>query len=189
MALISEVNRRMLLASAGATVAGSGAIRRRAAASNRDGRRDFAFLIGRWDVVHQRRLQHLAGGPRWERFKSRCIVTPILGGLGNIDDHVLDLPSDERHMATLRLYDPVQDLWSIRSMDSRSPGIAGPAQGRFLDGVGVFHGAGAVGGEPERVRLIWSGVTRQAATFTRAVSTDDRRRWEMDWTMQFLRRS
>jgi hypothetical protein len=189
MAAMSEVSRRMLLVSAGATAVGPGSVRRRVAGSSRSGSRDFEFLIGRWDVVHQRRLRTAAAVPCWERFKSRCVVTPILGGVGQIDDHALDRSSGENHLATLRLYDPREDLWSIRSMVGRSPTLAEPAHGRFLDGVGVFYGAEVVGGELAKVRLTWSSLTRRTATWTRACRTDGGPGWETDWIMQYLRRS
>src|SRR6516165_18318 len=57
-----------------------------------DGRRDFDFLIGRWDVAHRRLQRRLEGDARWDSFAGRSEMRLILGGLGNIDDNVIEVP-------------------------------------------------------------------------------------------------
>ena len=66
-------------------------------AADHDPAHDFDFYMGTWRVHHRR----LDGAARRERrvarsSRARRVAWPILGGAGNIDDNVLDLP--ERHL-------------------------------------------------------------------------------------------
>src|SRR4051794_17039770 len=53
----------------------------------------FDFLIGRWNVVHRRLKQRLAGSSDWEEFPGTLDVRPILKGLGNVDQNVIEAPA------------------------------------------------------------------------------------------------
>ena len=66
---------------------------------------DFDFLFGRWRVAHRRLDARLAGCTTWTEFAGTCATWPLLGGRGNIDDNVLELPSGTYRAATLRSYD------------------------------------------------------------------------------------
>jgi hypothetical protein len=57
-----------------------------------DGRADFDFFFGRWNVNHRRLQKRLQGDTNWDVFGGTCEVRPILGGLGNVDDNVIGLP-------------------------------------------------------------------------------------------------
>src|SRR5207244_8679775 len=54
---------------------------------------DFDFLFGRWRVHHRRLRERLAGCNEWQEFDGTSVAQPILGGLGNIDDNLLNLPA------------------------------------------------------------------------------------------------
>ena len=53
---------------------------------------DFDFFIGSWDVAHCRLKERLADCVEWEEFKGTTVVRKVLGGFGNVDDNVLELP-------------------------------------------------------------------------------------------------
>ena len=153
-----------------------------------DGRGDFDFLAGRWTVAHRRLRRRLAGDTCWEEFGGACESRPIIGGLGNIDDNILDLPSGPYRAATLRVFDPVARLWSIWWVDGRAPRLEPPVHGRFGAGVGRFHGDDVLDdGRPIQVRFTWSEITARSARWEQAFSADGDATWEDNWTMRFKR--
>ena len=106
-----------------------------------DGRHNFDFLIGSWTVTHRRLRERLAGCTSWDEFGGTSAARPILGGLGNVDDNLLELPGAPYRAATLRLFDPAKGLWSIWWIAGRRPSLVDPpVQGRFAAGVGRFLG-------------------------------------------------
>jgi hypothetical protein len=151
------------------------------------GSRDFDFLIGSWTVAHRRLRRRLEGDMRWDRFGGRCEMRPLLGGLGNIDDNIIELPGSTYRGTALRLFDPATALWSIWWADSRVPGLQPPVHGRFENGVGTFFGEDALRGRPIVVRYIWSDITPRSARWTQAFSADVGATWEENWIMGFTR--
>lgn len=153
-----------------------------------DGRGDFNFLVGRWNVEHRRLRQRLASDTDWEEFGGMCESRPIIGGLGNIDDNVLELPAEAYRAATLRVFDPAARLWSIWWVDGRAPRLEPPVHGRFEGGVGTFLGDDVLDdGRPVRVRFTWSDITSRSARWDQAFSADGGGTWEDNWTMRFGR--
>ena len=155
-----------------------------------DGRGDFDFLAGRWKVAHRRLRRRLVGDTCWEEFGGVCESRPIIGGVGNIDDNVLELPGGTYRAATLRVFDPAAGLWSIWWVDGRAPRLEPPVYGCFEGGVGVFLGDDTLdGGRPVRVRFTWSEITAHSACWDQAFSADGGATWEDNWTMRFGRMS
>jgi hypothetical protein len=152
-----------------------------------DGRRDFDFFVGRWAVAHRRLRHRLAGDTHWEAFAGACESRPIIGGLGNIDDNILELPAGAYRAATLRLFEPATRIWSIWWIDSRAMGLEPPVHGRFENGVGTFFSDDALDGRPIRIRFIWSAITSASARWEQAFSADGGATWESNWIMDFRR--
>lgn len=153
-----------------------------------DGRGGFDFLVGRWTVAHRRLKRRLVGDTRWEEFGGMCESRPIVGGLGNIDDNVLELPAGTYRAATLRVFDPAARRWSIWWVDGRAPRLGPPVHGRFGGGIGTFHGEDVLeDGRPVLVRFTWSGITARSARWDQAFSADGGATWEDNWTMRFGR--
>jgi len=63
---------------------------------------DFDFLFGTWRVEHRRLTARLVGCDEWEEFDGTSVAYPILGGLGNIDDGVVNIPSGSYRAISLR---------------------------------------------------------------------------------------
>jgi hypothetical protein len=61
---------------------------------------DFDFFHGRWSVQHRRLKDRLANCTEWETFGGSSNVQPLLGGAGNVDDNVIELPSGAYRAAT-----------------------------------------------------------------------------------------
>jgi hypothetical protein len=147
----------------------------------------FDFFIGDWRVRHRRLRQRLAECDEWQSFGGRTSTRKILGGLGNIDENVLDLPAGGYEAVSLRLFQPAHHRWSIWWIDARDPALATPVHGRFENGVGTFYGDDVIDDKAIRVRFLWSAITAGSAQWEQAFSVDGGAAWETNWFMNFER--
>jgi len=115
------------------------------------------------------------------------VVQPILGGLGNIDENVLQDPGGRYLATSLRLFDPRTGSWSIRWIDGRQDGIDVPLVGRFDGRLGSFYADDEFEGRPIRIRFTYEDRPSGTAFWTQAFSPDGGRSWELNWTMLFTR--
>ncbi|MBI3748514.1 MAG: DUF1579 domain-containing protein, partial [Chloroflexi bacterium] len=100
---------------------------------------DFDFSMGTWRVHHRRLKERLVANDEWQEFEGTSTAWPILGGAGNIDDNVLELPAGTYRAISLRSFDPATGRWSIWWLDGRNPGrLDPPVVGGFENGVGTF---------------------------------------------------
>jgi len=151
-----------------------------------DGRHDFDFYFGRWQIRNERLRERLAGCDDWEVFDAEQSCRPILAGLGNIDDFVTDWRDGFVGM-TLRLFCPQTRQWSIRWAGNHNGELQPPVIGAFENGVGTFLGRDQHEGRPVLVRFIWSEISADAAKWEQAFSTDEGRSWETNWIMRMRR--
>ncbi|WP_447764329.1 DUF1579 domain-containing protein [Sphingopyxis panaciterrae] len=150
---------------------------------------DFDFEYGSWQVMHRRLKARLVGCDEWEEFDGTCDTRPILGGGGNIEDNVIDIPGGRYRAIALRSFDPVQKSWAIWWLDARSPhALDVPVVGRFENGVGHFYADDMLGDRPIRLRFIWSRTDTESPRWEQAMSADGGATWELNWTMDFTRR-
>jgi hypothetical protein len=150
--------------------------------------RGFDFLFGDWRVAHRRLRARLAGCREWDEFDGTCAARPILGGLGNIDDNLLNLPSGPYRAATFRAFDVATARWSIWWLDARTPhALDTPVTGAFSDGVGAFFAEDTLGGRPIRVRFLWTETQTSQPEWAQAFSADGGASWETNWIMRFTR--
>lgn len=149
---------------------------------------DFDFFMGRWAVRHRRLQGRLEGSTTWESFSGTCVAQPLLGGQGNVDDNVLELPAGTYRAATLRAYDPQSRQWAIWWLDSRMPhAVDTPMRGGFDQGTGLFYARETLDGRPTVVRFLWTQPEPGCPRWEQAFSPDDGRSWETNWTMDFRR--
>lgn len=153
---------------------------------NRDGRRDFDFLHGRWRVRNERLRERLAGCTDWEQFESAVACAPLLGGLGNLETHDADWNGGYRGIA-LRLYAPGARRWSIHWAGDRSGELEPPVHGGFDGEVGTFVGEDRHQGRLVRVRFLWTRLDADRARWEQAFSADNGAHWETNWFMHFAR--
>jgi hypothetical protein len=152
-----------------------------------DGRDDFDFFIGRWRVAHHRLVGRLVGSDHWQDFAGVTETRKILGGLGNIDENVLELPAGTYQAVTLRLFDPARRLWTIYWIDGRQTAVDPPMTGGFEGGEGEFFGDDLLDGRPVRVRFRWFSDDADHCRWEQAFSGDGGETWETNWTMAFER--
>ena len=152
---------------------------------------DFDFLVGRWTVQHRRLKHRLAHSNEWETFSGTCETKLLLGGQGDVDDNVLELPGGGLYRAaTMRVFDPSSKTWAIWWFDARQPHLLDPPLiGTFKNGVGTFFSDDQFQGKPIRVRYIWSDITATSARWSQAFSQDGGVTWETNWVMEFKRTS
>ena len=150
---------------------------------------DFDFYMGKWRVHHRRLKERLAGSTEWQEFIGTSEAWPLLGGAGNIDDNVLELPAGTYRAASLRSYDPDSGQWSIWWLDARSPRgpLDPPVVGSFKDGIGTFQCDDTFNGKPIVVRFIWSDITETSTRWEQAFSPDGGETWEVNWIMESTR--
>jgi hypothetical protein len=149
---------------------------------------DFDFFLGQWTVSHQRLKDRLVGSTEWEHFKGSCFMHKILGGFGNIDDNIVELPTGIYRAATLRSFDPKSRTWSIWWLDARNPGsLDVPVVGDFKDGVGTFLANDVLNGKPIVVRFVWTLPKPESPQWEQAFSPDGGKTWETNWIMNFSR--
>jgi len=183
--LFRGVARREVLAAAALITAGGPASSARPTDSPHA--RAFDFLHGRWRVRHRKLRQRLAGSSDWFEFPGTLAVDPILGGLGNFDENVLDDPTGKYVAHSLRLYCPDTDQWSIWWLDGRAPALDTPVVGSFRERKGTFFSDDSFGGRPIKVRTTYTPLTVGNAQWTQAFSADGGATWEVNWIMDFAR--
>lgn len=149
---------------------------------------DFDFFIGRWRVAHKRLQRRLAACAEWVEFPGECVVQKMLGGLGNVDDNILELPEGAYRALTLRSFNRETQQWAIWWLDSRHPWTLDvPVKGGFENGVGLFYADDELNGQLIKVRFRWSMPAPEQPRWEQAFSPDAGETWETNWVMDFIR--
>ena len=156
--------------------------------TSQSGETDFDFLLGGWRVAHRRLKVRLQGCAEWEEFAGRCVMRKLLGGLANVDDNIIELPSGAYRAVTLRSFDPHLGRWAIWWLDGRRPHqLDVPVVGGFEGGVGRFYADDSLDGGAIRVRFCWSETEGDRPQWEQAFSADGGATWEVNWVMRFSR--
>jgi hypothetical protein len=156
-----------------------------------DGRHDFDFYFGAWQISNRKRVDPLMeGDDEWIEFDAVSVAQPIVGGLGNVDTYSApDFPGRPGFEGfTLRLFDPKTGLWRIWWASSYAPGeFDEPVVGRFEDGVGVFECDDILCGIHVRVRYEWRVIDENTLRWEQSFSFNGRRSWDSNWVMESTR--
>jgi hypothetical protein len=151
---------------------------------------DFDFVIGSWNVRHRRLKERLAHCTEWIEFPGTSETRKVLGGLGNVEDNLLELPDGTYRAVALRSFNPVEKAWAIWWLDGRAPwSLDAPVIGTFAAGIGLFHADGVFNRKPIRIRFTWTQITPDVLRWEQAFSPDAGATWETNWTMDFTRRT
>lgn len=149
-----------------------------------DGRADFDFLIGRWNIHHRRLREWLKGSTSWEEFEGAAVDRYILGGLGSISEVTLHRATGPVEGMTVRLFDPASEQWSVYWVDGIHGILTTPMIGRFTQGRGAFYAQEVSGGKHIFSRFLWSDITPTSCRWEQAFSEDGGSTWETNWTME-----
>lgn len=151
---------------------------------------EWAWLIGNWEVRHSRLKERLTGNTEWEEFGGTSMFRQMMGGLANVDDDIVDLPSGSYRGLSLRAYDPKTGQWAIWWLDGRNPSrIDPPVRGGFAGDTGTFTGRDTLRGRPILMRFRWHDVHGGRPWWDQAFSPDAGETWEINWRNWFTRTS
>jgi hypothetical protein len=184
------IDRRKILISL-AMAGAAGALGNPALAGSGDAHAtDWDWLTGSWDVWHRRLKKRLANNHEWEEFAGKSSFWHTLGGLGNVDDNLLNFPSGDYRGLSIRAFDAATGKWSIWWLDGRSAAKLDPAVVGGFDGdEGVFTGPDIFNGRPVTVRFRWHETRSKRPHWDQALSTDGGATWEINWRNYFTRTS
>jgi hypothetical protein len=155
--------------------------------TERDGRDDFDFHIGRWDVHHRVLRGWQKGSTTWDEFEGTSVHRPILGGVGNIDEYTMESPLGRREGVAIRLFDPASRQWSIYWANGVLSDLGAPSIGGFTQGRGEFYSFDPFEGKHVIGRILWSEITATSCRWEQAFSADGGRTWETNWIMGYTR--
>jgi hypothetical protein len=151
------------------------------------GLNDFDFFMGEWTTRHHRLVGRLKGSTTWQDFDGRLRAQHILGGQGNLDDGVINIPSGSYRGATVRFFDPEQKTWSIFWLDSRMVTVDTPMVGGFAGKHGLFYGDDVLDGHPIKVRFLWEDEDPRRCRWEQAFWDAKAGAWETNWVMHHTR--
>jgi hypothetical protein len=149
---------------------------------------DWQWLVGSWDVRHERLRERLVGSTTWDTFDGKTSMWLTLGGLGTLDDCLLHLPAGSYRAIAPRAFDAATGQWSIWWLDGRTAGrLDPPVRGVFTGSEGEFLGADAHRGTPVTVRFRWHDTDGPRPHWDQSFSTDAGETWEINWRNYFTR--
>ena len=150
--------------------------------------RDWVWLLGNWEVRHRRLKERLTGSQDWQDFAGKSACWATLGGLGTIDDNIVDLPGAPYRGLGIRAFDRASGQWSIWWLDARNPThIDPPVRGGFDGDGGQFLGRDTLRGKPILMRFRWHDIHGAQPWWEQAFSPDDGASWEVNWRNYFTR--
>jgi hypothetical protein len=152
-----------------------------------DGRADFDFFVGRWNVHNRRLRERLKGSNDWEEFEGTSVARAVLGGLGNFDEITMERASGRLEGVTLRLYDPASQQWSLYWAADVDGILQTPLIGGFANGRGEFFAQEVFEGRHIFSRFIWSEIAETSCQWEQAFSADGGKTWETNWIMECTR--
>jgi hypothetical protein len=143
---------------------------------------DFDFLAGEWRIANRRLL---ASG-EWDEFPGEATVYRLLGGAVSVEE--LRIPARGFAGMGLRLFDSGAQHWNDFWVNAQSGVLTPPGMpGGFVDGVGTFQCDEIDGDQPIQVRGVWDEVTPHSCRWQQAVSRDNGRTWNLNWSMRWTR--
>jgi hypothetical protein len=149
--------------------------------AERDGRHDFDFEIGSWNIHLSRLQDRLAGSTTWVDFDGTSVTRKVWNGRANLDEFEADSSQGHIEGLTLRLYNPQSRQWSIYWANGKDGILAQPMIGEFKNGRGEFFDQEPWKDRAVYVRFIWSDTTTKSPHFEQAFSDDGGKTWEVNW--------
>ncbi len=148
---------------------------------------DFDFLEGSFDVTNRRLRHPLTGSDDWEEFPATAVARTHFAGGVSIDE--MFFPTTQTYGMSLRVFDVEAEEWSIYWVSSRDGRLSPPVRGRWDNGSCWLVGEDVHDGRPVLASYAWSDVTGTGAHWQQAFSVDDGKTWEVNWEMNWVRRT
>jgi hypothetical protein len=154
------------------------------AESQRDGQRDFDFLIGSWKI-HLKRLVHSpSGSDEWVELDGTVVCRHVLDGRAEVEEFKVDSHDKKMHIQglALRFYNPTSHQWSIWWSNAKDGAMyPPPVIGDFKNGRGEFYDQEVVDGRAVLTRYVWTGTTTSSPHFEQSTSADGGKSWKLWW--------
>ena len=145
---------------------------------------EFNFLAGEWKINNRRRKE--AGKDEWDTFEGEASCYTILNGGGSVED--LRIPARGFFGMGLRLLDIQKKVWNDYWVSGKNGELSVPGQtGTFENGVGTFQADDMDGDRKIKVKGVWDKITPTSCRWYQAVSWDDGKTWEENWSMDWTR--
>jgi hypothetical protein len=160
---------------------------RRAARPKLDGKHDFDFQFGTWNVHVSRLVHPLTGSTTWVQYDGTHVVQKVWNGRANLG--VLEIDGSAGHIEglSLRLYNPQSHQWSANFSNSKDGTLGQASIGAFNNGRGEFHDHESYNGRAIDVRTITSDITPKSHRDEQAFSADGGKTWEVNWIATYTR--
>jgi hypothetical protein len=156
----------------------------------RDGSRDFDFLIGDWKA-HVRRLpDRLNGSNAWDVYDGISNHKKLLDTNANFEEFNVDGSDKKLHIKgqTLRVYNPDTHQWSIYLLDLDKGEVdVPPVVGQFQGNRGEFFNQQTLRGRTILVRYVWLNLSPTSARMEQSFSPDGGKSWETNWICELSR--
>ncbi|WP_020519848.1 hypothetical protein [Catelliglobosispora koreensis] len=148
-------------------------------------RDDFDFFHGSWTVHNRRLSSRLTGSTDWDEFPAVCVVRPLSGGHGFVDE--ITFPTLGYSGSNFGLYESDDDRWA-HYWASGTDGVLQPAiYGRKTGTHRLeFNAVESFNGVPVDVRALWTIVSESEFLWEQAFRPTDGD-WETNWHMTFRR--
>jgi hypothetical protein len=156
----------------------------------RDGSRDFDFIIGNWKAQVRRLPDRLNSSNTWIEYDGISNHKKLLDSNANFEE--FDVTSTDKKLRikaqTLRLYNPTSRQWSIYlvDVDNGTLGLP-PVVGQFTGNRGEFFDQEDFKGRAILVRYVWLNVSPKSARMEQSFSPDGGKTWEVNWICELSR--
>jgi hypothetical protein len=137
-------------------------------------------------VRHRQLVKPLSGSDEWTEYDGTCSARTHFDGAISIDE--MQFPTKGSFGMSLRLFDPVEQEWSVYWVSSTTYEVGPPVRGRWSDGSCWLIGEDEYDGRPVLASYAWSDITETTAHWEQSFSVDGGETWELNWTMDFTRR-
>jgi hypothetical protein len=154
-----------------------------------DAAKDFDFVYGEWTIKNKMLKERLKQCEEWLEFDASYDAMPLIGGWGNVDRFEAVVNDRKIQGASIRLFDPETEKWSIYWVSANSPKIDDPMVGSFEGTHGEFFAKEPYEDKEMTVRFLWDHDGKDQARWEQALSLDDGKTWEVNWIMEFTRRA
>lgn len=150
---------------------------------------DFDFLHGHWRARYRGLADPFSSSSKWIDTIGRLEVRSILGGRGSIDDLILKEPVGAQAVASVRLFDPAGQFWSVRSVDAADAASRALATGFFRGSTGHFHDVNKPRQDVPRARQSYENLSGLQARITKSLSSDGGSSWVTSWVLDLERKA
>ncbi len=156
----------------------------------RDGSRDFDFLIGDWKAHVRRLADRLNNSDKWDVYDGISNHHKLLDSNANFEQFEVTSTDKKLHIKaqTLRLYNPETRQWSIYLVDLDNGTLdSPPVVGTFTGKRGEFFHQEQFKGRTILVRYVWLDISPSSSRMEQSFSPDGGKTWEVNWICELSR--